>query len=128
MSKLNGLSLFANVGIAETYLKEIGVDIKVANELVPKRANFYSYLYPDVNMIVGDIKDETIQKQIIDESIKNNVDFIIATPPCQGMSLAGKMNTFDERNQLIFYALKIIKKLKPKYILLENVPQLLKQK
>ena len=128
MSKLNGLSLFANVGIAETYLKEIGVDIKVANELVPKRANFYSYLYPDVNMIVGDIKDETIQKQIIDESIKNNVDFIIATPPCQGMSLAGKMNTFDERNQLIFYALKIIKKLKPKYILLENVPQLLKTK
>ena len=42
MSKLNGLSLFANVGIAETYLKEIGVDIKVANELIPKRASFYS--------------------------------------------------------------------------------------
>ena len=64
----------------------------------------------------------------INDYIKNNVDFIIATPPCQGMSLAGKMDTFDERNQLIFYALKIIKKLKPKYILLENVPQLLKTK
>ena len=48
-------------------------------------------------MIVGDIKDETIQKQIIDESIKSKVDFIIATPPCQGMSLAGKMDIFDER-------------------------------
>ena len=44
MSKLNGLSLFANVGVAETYLDELGIEIKVANELEPKRAKFYSHL------------------------------------------------------------------------------------
>jgi DNA (cytosine-5)-methyltransferase 1 len=33
MAKLKGLSLFANVGIAEAYMKDIGVDIKIANEI-----------------------------------------------------------------------------------------------
>ena len=128
MSKLNGLSLFANVGVAETYLDELGIEIKLANELEPKRAKFYSHLYPKTNMIIGDITDEKIRKVIVLESKKNNVDFIIATPPCQGMSLAGKMDKFDKRNQLIYYAIEVIKKIKPKYILLENVPQLLRTK
>lgn len=128
MSKLNGLSLFANVGVAETYLDKLGIEIKVANELEPKRAKFYSHLYPKTNMIIGDITNEKVRKEIVLESKKNNVDFIIATPPCQGMSLAGKMDKFDERNQLIYYAIEVIKKIKPKYILLENVPQLLKTK
>ena len=128
MNRLKGVSLFANVGIAETYLKEIGIDIVVANELVEKRARFYQFLYPEANMIIGDISDEKIFDEIYKTSIENKVDFLIATPPCQGMSLAGKRNPLDKRNQLIFYAVEMIKKLKPKYILLENVPQLLKTK
>ena len=128
MTKLKGLSLFANVGVAETYLSQLGIEIVVANELEPKRAEFYSHLYPNTNMIVGDITDKKISDKIVEASINEKVDFLIATPPCQGMSLAGKMNKFDKRNQLIYYAIEIIKKIKPKYILLENVPQLLKTK
>ena len=128
MNKLKGLSLFANVGVAETYLNDLGIDVKVANEIDPKRAAFYSHLYPNTNMIVGDITDKNIFGKIIEECQKEKVDFVIATPPCQGMSLAGKMDKFDKRNQLIYYAVEIIKVLKPKYILLENVPQLLKTK
>jgi DNA (cytosine-5)-methyltransferase 1 len=128
MTRLKGLSLFANVGIAETYLKSCNIDIVVANEINETRAKFYSHLYPEVNMIVGDITDSSIFDIIVKESNKKNVDFLIATPPCQGMSLAGKRNTYDERNQLIFYAVEMIKKLKPKYVMLENVPQLLKTK
>ena len=120
--------MFANVGIAETYLKEAGIDIVVANELEEKRANFYQFLYPEANMIIGDITDEKIFDEVYKASIENKVDFLIATPPCQGMSLAGKRNPLDKRNQLIYYAIEMIKKLKPKYILLENVPQLLKTK
>ena len=41
MNKLIGLSLFANVGIAEAYMKEIGVDIVLANEIDTDRARFY---------------------------------------------------------------------------------------
>lgn len=126
MNKFNAVSLFANVGVAETYLQELGINVAVANEINPIRAKFYSHLYPQTNMIVGDITQENIQNEIIYHCKQNNVDFLIATPPCQGMSLAGKMDPLDQRNQLIYYAIKIIMELKPKYILLENVPQLLK--
>lgn len=128
MKRLKGLSLFANVGVAEAYLEESGVDILIANELEEKRAEFYKHLYPDTNMIVGDITDDEIRKNIIEESINNGIDFIIATPPCQGMSVAGKLDPLDPRNQLIYFAVEVIKQVKPKFILLENVPQQLKTK
>ena len=43
--RLNGLSLFANVGIAEAYLKDVGIDIVLANEIDEKRARFYQEVY-----------------------------------------------------------------------------------
>jgi len=64
---------------------------------------------------------------------KPKIDFIIASPPCQGMSVAGKnrkqpqMQT-DKRNHLVIYAVKAIKQLSPDYVLIENVPALLKIK
>lgn len=79
-------------------------------------------------MICGDITDDVIRDEIVNEAIKNKVNFIIATPPCQGMSEAGLRKEFDERNQLIFYAIDVIKRVKPEYILLENVPKQLTTK
>lgn len=123
---IKGLSLFANVGIAETYLNDVGVDIVVANELLQERAKFYQHLYPRCRMITGDITDNLIFDEIIKESIQQNVEFILATPPCQGMSLAGAKDPEDERNYLIIWAVKAIKLIKPKYVLIENVLQQLK--
>lgn len=121
-----GLSLFANVGISETNLKGTPLTIKVANELLPERSKFYSFSHPESIMINGDItKDETL-KQIIETAKKNNVNFILATPPCQGMSSAGQMKEDDPRNTLIVRALKIFEALKPEAMLIENVPQMLK--
>lgn len=128
MSKLTGLSLFSNVGVAEAYFKDIGVDIVLANELLPERARFYSEVYPDTEMVCGDITDDELRHSIIEKAISKNVDFIIATPPCQGMSKLGAMSPKDVRNQLIYYAVDVIKRVKPKYILLENVPQALTTK
>ena len=118
---LNGLSLFANVGIAETYLSEVGINVVVANELLEPRAKFYKHLYPNCNMVVGDITEKAIFEEVKELSIKNNVEFIIATPPCQGMSIAGAMNPYDERNSLVKYAIDMIEIIKPKFVLLENV-------
>lgn len=126
--KLKGLSLFSNVGIAEAYFEEIGLDIKIANEIDIKRADFYRHVYPNTEMIVGDITKEEVRTRVVNKALKEKVDFIIATPPCQGMSLAGKLDDLDERNQLIYYAIDTIKRVKPKFILLENVPQQLKTK
>lgn len=127
-ARIKALSLFANVGIAETYLKDIGIDVVVANEIDPKRTAFYSHLYPDVTIIEGDITQGEIKKSIIDFSSKNNIDLIIATPPCQGMSTAGKMDKWDVRNTLICHAIEVVKAVKPKFVFLENVPQQLTTK
>ncbi|PRR84502.1 DNA cytosine methyltransferase [Clostridium vincentii] len=86
---MNAVSLFANIGVAEAYLKEIGINIVVANEIVKRRADLYSEIYPESKMICGDINDEIIYSAIVNECIYNNVEIVIATPPCQGMSTAG---------------------------------------
>lgn len=126
--RLRGLSLFANVGIAEAYLQEVGVDILIANELIEDRARFYSDIYQGSHMIVGDITNDELRTKIVDEAINKEVDFILATPPCQGMSMAGNRAEFDERNQLIYYAVDVILRVKPKFVFIENVPTILRTK
>lgn len=125
---MDGLSLFSSAGIGETYLSEIGVNIIVANEIIEKRANLHSILFPECNTICGDITDPNIFQQVIEAS--KGIDFLLASPPCQGMSIAGKnrhQNTMilDKRNFLINYVFDAIELLKPKYVLIENVKQLL---
>ena len=128
--RLKGISLFASAGIGETYFKDIGIDIIVANELLEQRANLYKSISPETTVICGDITREEIFEKIISASPKN-LDFLLASPPCQGMSVAGKnrcqatMET-DERNYLITYVVKAIKRTQPDYVLIENVPALLK--
>ena len=126
--EINALSLFSNVGVAEAYYKGIGINVLVANELEKKRADFYLNLYPDVEMVVGDITKSDIKNEIIKKCKNRNIDLVIATPPCQGMSTAGKMAFGDPRNALICHAVEIINKIKPKYIFFENVPEQLKTK
>lgn len=128
MCEINGLSLFANVGIAEARFAELGIKILVANEIVEDRAKFYSEVYPETHMICGDITDDTVRDNIVSESIEKHVNFVIATPPCQGMSVAGNRDANDPRNQLIYYAIDVIKRVKPDYVLLENVPRQLTTK
>jgi len=130
--RLRGLSLFAGAGIGEVYLNKAGVDIVVANELLPCRAELYKSVYPQCEMICGDISDKSIFDKII-SACDSNIDFIIASPPCQGMSVAGKnrkqneMQT-DDRNYLFKHIINAIKHLSPAYVLIENVPMLLKFK
>lgn len=123
MGKLNGISLFANVGIAEAYMKELDIEIKIANEIDEDRARFYQDVYKDTHMVCGDITDDNVRNSLVKEAIEKKVDFLIATPPCQGMSEAGLRLKYDPRNQLITYAIDVIKKVKPKFVLLENVPK-----
>lgn len=117
------LSLFANIGVAEARFNELNdVEVVVANELIPKRANLYQQLYPQSHMICGDILDDKIFTKIYNESIKLGVDVIMATPPCQGISTAGQQLEGDERNSLTIPAIRMIEKLQPRYVLIENVP------
>ena len=120
--QINVLSLFANIGVAEAYLENIGIHVAVANELIKRRADLYQKIYPQCKMICGDIFSDAVQNQIVAESQKNNVELIMATPPCQGMSTAGKQDIDDYRNTLFLPVVKIVKELDPKFVFIENVP------
>lgn len=124
--KLIGLSLFSSVGIAETYFNDYDIEVKVANELLDVRARFHKHLYPNCKMITGDITQKEIKHEIITNAIASKCDFIIATPPCQGMSSAGLQKKDDARNRLIIDTVEIIKKIMPKFVILENVPEQLR--
>lgn len=128
MNKIRGLSLFANIGVAEAMFESIGVEIVLANELIEKRAQFYSEIYPNAKMICGDITDDALRTEIVNRAIELGINFIIATPPCQGMSVAGNRDPDDPRNQLIYYAIDVIKRVSPSFVMLENVPKQLTTK
>ena len=52
----------------------------------------------------------------------NNIDLLIGGSPCQWFSVAGKMLAFDDpRSKLFFEYVRVLKEVKPKYFLLENV-------
>lgn len=134
MTEKNVLSLFTSAGIGELGVKAAGLSILVSNEIVQNRCELYSENYPDVKCICGDIWEK--ENEIIESwnELTKGVPFLIyATPPCQGMSSigAGKLlseikkgnrKPGDPRNRLIIPTLHIVKKLKPEWLLLENVP------
>tara|TARA_B100000676_G_C18022857_1_gene813720 strand:+ start:82 stop:1134 length:1053 start_codon:yes stop_codon:yes gene_type:complete len=127
---MNVVSLFSSAGIGESFLKESGYDVLVANELLPDRAELYKKLYPETDMIVGNILDDSIYRKILSK-VENGLDILIATPPCQAMSVAGKNRKLEEmyndkRNYLILKVIDFISKKKPNFVLIENVPFLLK--
>jgi len=125
-----GASLFSSAGIAETYLEDVGVNIIAANELLKQRADLYQSLYPNSKMIAGSILDDNVFKAIVNNTPKK-LDFLIASPPCQGMSVAGKNRNLeqmlsDERNYLVFKIIDFIKLKSPDFVLIENVPTFFK--
>ena len=126
---IKGASMFSGGGIAETYFDKAGINIVVANELIPKRGKFYQDMYPNSKMIVGDITDNKIKKEFMD-SITDDIKFLIATPPCQGISTLGlnkhldQMQT-DSRNYLVFHVFDVIDNFDFDYIMIENVSRIL---
>jgi DNA (cytosine-5)-methyltransferase 1 len=125
-TSIKGLSLFSNIGIAEAHFSDLGIEMRLANEVDEQRAKLYSWFYPDTEMIIGDIASEETRTTLVTKAKAYGVNFVIATPPCQGMSAAGSRSLLDPRNQLIFYAIDIVKRVKPLFVLIENVPQQLK--
>ena len=125
-----GLSLFSSAGIAELNLKD-HINFVLANEIIPIRAKVHKFWHPNAEMICGDITDNMIKEEIVSKSISKGVNFVLATPPCQGVSLMGKNKRNeqflqDKRNFLIFHALDVIDRIDPDVIVIENVDRFLR--
>ncbi len=130
---MKAISLFSCIGIAEYYLKDLGIDVVVASDIDEKRCNVHNFFYPNSKTICGDIRDNDTKRTIINSIGSNKIDLVISTPPCQGLSSAGKNRSYtslltqeDERNYLILESFKIIDAVSPSYILFENVSRILK--
>lgn len=74
-----------------------------------------------LDMDIKDFKNDDI-KELID---KNEIDGVIGGPPCQGFSMVGTRNPFDQRNQLYLEFVRFVDEIKPKFFILENVKGLL---
>ncbi len=59
---------------------------------------------------------------LVDKIGENGVDVIIAGPPCQGFSLTGTRNEKDKRNSLFYSIFALAERIRPKAIIIENVP------
>jgi DNA-cytosine methyltransferase len=81
---------------------------------------------PEVEVIVGDIKDDSVKERVIDLSIKKGVNMIVGGPPCQGYSLKGKkLGLEDPRNFLFIEYLNLVKRIQPDVFVIENVKSIL---
>lgn len=131
--KIKALSLFASAGIAEFGFEHSNIDVVLASELLPIRMEVHKYWHPTTKTVCGDITKQEIKDEIIKKSKKEGIDFIFATPPCQGISLIGKNKSNDQmladkRNYLIFHTFDIIDEVDPSIIMIENVARFFKIK
>ena len=114
---MNVLSLFDGMSCTQIALKNLGikVDNYYASEIDKYAIEVARKNFPET-IHLGNIKDITGSDFIRD------IDLIVAGSPCQGFSFAGKQLAFDDpRSALFFEFVRLLKEVKPKYFLLENV-------
>lgn len=115
---LTAISLFAGIGGICMGFKQAGVDIVWANDFDKKACETYRANF-DHTLIEGKIEDVKLENV-------PNADLVLFGFPCTSFSIAGYRKGFDDENSghLFFEALRIIKHVKPKAFLLENVKNL----
>jgi DNA (cytosine-5)-methyltransferase 1 len=125
LDSYNFVDLFAGCGgLSEGFLQN-GFHLLAANEFDRNifKTNVYNHSKYAVEgkFILGDLtKDETKQK-IYEACGGKKVDVILGGPPCQGFSYAGWRNPDDTRNQLFREFVAVVRVLKPKFFIMENV-------
>jgi len=131
------ISLFSSAGVGCFGFKIEGFDCVVTNELIERRLAVQKAngkCKYESGYVQGDVSTEEVKQQLFDqiklweraEGLKE-IDVVIATPPCQGMSVANHKRTSNEivRNSLIVESIKIVSEIQPKVFVFENVPRFL---
>src|SRR3989339_695161 len=131
-NKMTYISLFSSAGVGcYGFLKE-GFDCVATVELISRRLEVQRHnnkcIYPS-GYIADDITKKTTQEKIFSEvdlwkskqGIKE-IDVLLATPPCQGMSVANhKKGDELARNSLVVESIKLADEIRPKVFIFENV-------
>lgn len=127
------ISLFSSAGIGCYGFKEEGFECIATAELLERRLNVqkanhkcrYESGYVCGDMTLQETKDRihTELQMWQEQHHINNLDVLIATPPCQGMSVANHKKKENEiqRNSLVLESITMTRELQPKIFIFENV-------
>ncbi len=138
LNKPTYISLFSSAGIGCYGFKLEGFECIATNELITRRLDVQKYNKKckyESGYICGDITEEATKNALYDQISLwkkkeglSRVDVVVATPPCQGMSVANHKKSETEiiRNSLVVESIKIIKQINPRFFIFENVPAFMK--
>ncbi|NLY17577.1 MAG: DNA cytosine methyltransferase [Clostridiaceae bacterium] len=135
--KLTYISLFSSAGVGCYGFNQAGFECIATNEIIERRLNIQRINRKckyESGYIKGDATLPETKKQILDEIEKwrkegyDTVDVVIATPPCQGMSVANHKKSDNEivRNSLVVESILITKQIKSRFFIFENVASFMK--
>lgn len=120
------IDLFSGAGGLSLGFTAAGFRVAAAVEIDPIHAQTHRKNFPDCVVIENDIQSVPGAKILKDANIfAGDVDVVIGGPPCQGFSAIGQRRADDPRNQLVFEFGRIVRELRPRYFVLENVRGLL---
>jgi DNA (cytosine-5)-methyltransferase 1 len=121
------ISLFAGCGGSSLGYSMAGYRELLAVEWDEAAAATFRANFSNVEVYEGDIRGLSAE-ECLSRVEPGNLDVLDGSPPCQGFSTAGKRRFYDPRNQLVREYLRLLRMLRPKAFVLENVSGLVKGK
>jgi DNA (cytosine-5)-methyltransferase 1 len=117
------IDLFSGAGGMSLGFEQAGFDICAAVDIDPVHACVHHFNFPQSATICGSISDLS-GKDILDKaevSSKENIDLVFGGAPCQGYSMIGQRALDDPRNSLVRDYIRILREIRPKAFVFENV-------
>jgi DNA (cytosine-5)-methyltransferase 1 len=121
------VDFFCGAGGLSLGFHRAGFSVVAAVDFDSHHTSTYSKNFPNTATICADIKDLTgsqIRKQAALKS-STQIDVVFGGPPCQGFSLIGKRVAEDPRNRLLGEYCRMVRELRPRYFVIENVAGLM---
>lgn len=116
------VDFFAGAGGLSCGFTQAGFKVCFANDFEDVCVRTFRYNHPELSS--QKVLKEDIRKIVdnIGDYIDEDIDIVVGGPPCQGFSSANQQRIIDDpRNELYKYYIEAIKKICPKFVLMENV-------
>ncbi len=123
------ISLFAGCGGSSLGYSMAGFRELLAVEWDDNAVETFKLNFPDIPVYHGDIAKLSVEEVLQTTELQpGELDILDGSPPCQGFSTAGKRVFEDDRNQLFREYVRLLRGLKPKVFVMENVSGMIKGK
>lgn len=116
------IDLFSGCGGLSFGFEQAGFECIVGVDSDKPALETFKYNHPKASAMHLDLSKEESITEIISKIDNRKINLIVAGPPCQGFSLSGNRDETDKRNILFYSVFKLAASIKPKYIVIENVP------